>query len=73
MSVKDMLTDELPSSDLPEIMYRLKDRKDRLEDVNDDYTRQEIYDRISMSAIIIQDCINDLAAIWRVMKAVVDA
>jgi hypothetical protein len=68
-----MLPDELPSSDLPEILYRLRDMKDRLEDVNDDYTRQEIYDRISISAIIIQDCINDLAAIERVMKAVLDA
>lgn len=73
MSVFDICQDRLPKSDFPEIVYRLTQEKNALEEVNDDYTRQEIYDRCSMTAIIIQDVIDDLVAIERVMKAVVDA
>lgn len=73
MSVKDMMLDELPGSDFHEIAFRLADVRDRLEEVNDDYSRQEVYDRISMSAIIINDVIADITAIERVMRAVVDA
>ena len=73
MSVKDFTLDELPGSDFHEIACRLADVKNGLEEVNDDYLRQEIYDRISMSAIIIADVIADLTAIERVIRAVVDA
>lgn len=73
MSVKDLMPDELPVSDLPEIAFRLAAVRDGLEEVNDDYSRQEVYDRISMSAIIINDIIVDITAIKRVMRQVVDA
>lgn len=73
MSVKDMWPDELPGSDFHEIAGRLADVKNGLEEVDDDYTRQELYDRMSMSAIIIADVIADITAIERVMRAVVDA
>ena len=73
MSVKDILQDQLPASDFPEIVYRLRAVRKGLEEVDDDYSRQEVYDRISMSAIVIDDVISDIVAIERVMRAVVDA
>ena len=73
MNVKDLYPDDLPTSDLPEIVHQLNCVKNGLEEVDDDYTQQEIYDRISMSAIIIDDLMKDLTAIERVMRAVVDA
>lgn len=73
MSVKDILQDQLPASDFPEIVYRLTEVRKGLEEVDDDYSRQEVYDRISMSAIVIDDVISDIVAIERVMRAVVDA
>lgn len=72
MNVKDLYADDLPTSDLSEIVHQLNQVKNDLEEVNDDWTRQEIYDRISMSAIIIDDVMKDLVAIERVMRAVVD-
>lgn len=71
MNCKDIDHNDLPTTDLHEIAYRLTEVKDKLEEVNDDYTRQEIYDRISMSAIIIADVLEGFTAIERVMKAVV--
>ena len=73
MSVKDLMQDDLPASDFHEIACRLADVRDGLEEVNDDYSRQEVYDRISMSAIIINDTIADITAIERVIRQVVDA
>ena len=73
MSVKDLVPDDLPGSDFHEIACRLADVRNGLEEVNDDYSRQEVYDRISMSAIIINDIIADITAIERVMRQVVDA
>ena len=73
MNVKEMHPEELPTSDLPEIAHRLHAVKDGLEEVDDDFTRQEIYDRISMSAVVIGDVVKDILAIELVMRAVVDA
>ena len=74
MSVKDLMLDELPGSDFHEIACRLADVSNRLDEAtNDDYSRQELYDCMSMSAIIINDVIADITAIERVMRAVVDA
>ena len=73
MSVKDIHPDDLPTSDLPEIVHRLGEVKNGLDEVNDDYSRQEIYDRISMSATIISNVMGDLMAIGRVLMGVVNA
>ena len=73
MSFGGFSVEDLPDSDLPEIAYRLMCVKDDLECVNDDYTRQEIYDRISMCEITIGDVLADLNAINRVLRAVVGA
>ena len=73
MSFGGFSVDDLPNSDLPEIAYRLTCIKEDLECVNDDFTQQEIYDRISMSAISIGDVLADLNAINRVLLGVVDA
>lgn len=66
-----MMPDELPSNDFHEIAYRLAKVRDDLEEVDDDYSRQEIYDRISTSATIINDVIADMSAIERVIQAVI--
>ena len=73
MSFGGFRVDDLPNSDLPEIAYRLTCVKEDLECVNDDYTRQEIYDRISMCAIVIGDVLADLNSINRVLMGVIDA
>ena len=73
MSVKDLNHSELPASDFHEVAYRLNEVARELEEANDDWSRQEIYDRISMVAITIDDVIKDITAIERVMRAVVDA
>ena len=70
---EDIDRDDLPTTDLHEIACRLTEVKNRLEEVDDDYTRQEMYDCMGMTTIIINDVIEDLTAIERVMRAVVDA
>ena len=53
MKVKDLYPDDLPSSDFPEIVHQLNCVKNGLEEVDDDYTRQEIYDLLPAHAGMI--------------------
>jgi len=72
MNCRDIDRNDLPTTDLHEMACRLAEVKDGLEEVNDDYTRQEVYDRMGMSTIVINDVIEGLTAVERVMRAVVD-
>lgn len=73
MSVSTMNYDDLPSSDLPEIVYRLHTLKHELDEVGDDWSRTEIYDRIETVMDVINDVIHDLTAIEKCLKSLVDA
>jgi hypothetical protein len=65
--------DAPPKSDLPEVLYRLSKVMKMLEEINDDFTRNEIYERVEYVNDIIRDVRLDLFAIDRVLRAVTDS
>lgn len=68
MSVYDLEHDELPKSDIPEITLRLTEAVDALEEMDDDFSRQEIYERREYVKEIVNDVKDDLKAIEAVLR-----
>ena len=70
MSVKSMLAGELPKSDLSEIAYRIGGVRDRLEEVCDDWSKQEMYDCIGYQSSVLDELMHDISDIGRVLREV---
>ena len=68
--LSDFARHELPKSDLPEIAHRLKWLREHLEEVDDDLTRREVYDRVGTAATVIGDVASDVEAVARALRAV---
>ena len=64
------IPEDLPKSDLSEIAYRMDEVKQRLEEVSDDWSRQEMYDCIGYQASVLGELVRDLGDIERVLRKV---
>ena len=73
MSVYDLQHDELPKSDMPEMVVRLTEAVNALDEIDDDFSRQEIYHRNEYVTDIIKDVRSDLVAINIVLRRMTDS
>jgi uncharacterized protein YydD (DUF2326 family) len=73
MSVYDLQHDELPKSDIPEMAVRLTEAVNALDEIDDDFSRQEVYERNEYVMEIIKDVRSDLMAINIVLRRVTDS
>jgi len=73
MSVYDLQHEELPKSDIPEMVVRLTEVANALDEINDDFSRQEIYERNEYVKEIIKDVQSDLKAINILLRRVTDS
>lgn len=72
MSVYDLEHEELPKSDIPEITFRLTKAVDVLDEIDDDFSRQEIYEHRDYVKEIVNDVRSDLMTINTVLRRVTD-
>lgn len=70
MSVHDMAREHMPSTDIAEVAYRIKEVSNRLGEVCDDWTRQEMYDCIGYQTSVLEELYDDLNKIARVMDQI---
>lgn len=73
MSVYDLQHEELPKSDIPEMVVRLTEAVNALDEINDDFTRQDIYYRNEYVTSIIKDVCGDLMSINLLLRRVTDS
>lgn len=67
MSVHDMHRDHMPKTDIAEVAYRVREVQRRLEEVCDDWTRQEMYDCIGYQTAVLDEICDDFGKITRVI------
>lgn len=70
MSVRNMERVDMPATDISEVSYRLREVQRRLEEVCDDWSRQEMYDCIGYQSSVIAELADDLEKVFGVLNQV---
>ena len=70
MSVRNMERADMPATDISEVSYRLREVRRRLEEVCDDWSRQEMYDCIGYQSAVIAELADDLDKVFDVLTQV---